>query len=89
MLNFLDTSAVLAGAIPLYENIYVSPLVLSELENIKNSNKSDKIKYLARQSVRDILSSKNIQYSLIPDKDIEKLFKKYKFLLKGEKYERT
>ena len=45
VLNFLDTSAVLNGGLKLFENVYISPLVLTELEHIKNSiNKSDKIK---------------------------------------------
>ena len=58
MINFLDTSAVLNGAMMLFDNIYISPLVISELEAIKTSDKSDYLKYLARQAVRDILDNK-------------------------------
>lgn len=58
MINFLDTSAVLNGAMMLFDNIYISPLVISELEAIKTSDKSDHLKYLARQAVRDILDNK-------------------------------
>lgn len=65
ILNFLDTSAVLNGALSIFDNIYISPLVLSELENIKNSNRDTHIQYLARQAVRDILASHKIIYSYI------------------------
>ena len=81
MFNFLDTSAVLNGGLDLFENIYISPIVLMELENIKNSfSKSDHIKYLARQAVREIISSNTINYSMIPQKQIDRLLKKYDFL---------
>lgn len=81
MLNFLDTSAVLNGGLKLFENVYISPLVLTELEHIKNSiNKSDKIKYLAREAVRDIITSTNISYSTISQKRINKNLKRYDFL---------
>ena len=81
VLNFLDTSAVLNGGLKLFENIYISPLVLTELEHIKDSvNKSDKIKYLAREAVRDIITSTNISYSTISQKQINKNLKRYDFL---------
>ena len=81
VLNFLDTSAVLNGGLKLFENVYISPLVLTELEHIKNSiNKSDKIKYLAREAVRDIITSTNISYSTISQKQINKNLKRYDFL---------
>ena len=35
MINFLDTSAILAGAMDSFFDIYISPLVINELENIK------------------------------------------------------
>lgn len=79
-INFLDTSAVLAGAYTKYQNVYISALVLSELENIKNSNKPEHIKYLARQAARDILNFRSI-IKVIPDnKKIEKSLKKFPFL---------
>lgn len=81
MLNFLDTSAILNGGLTLFENVYISPLAITELEEIKNSkNKDDKIKYLARQAVRDIITSTNINYSMFPQKRIDKLLRKYDFL---------
>ena len=81
VLNFLDTSAVLNGGLKLFENVYISPLVLTELEHIKDSvNKSDKIKYLAREAVRDIITSTNISYSTISQKRINKNLKRYDFL---------
>lgn len=81
VINFLDTSAILNGGLQLFENIYISPLVLAELENIKTSTiKSDRIKYLAREAVRDIITSTNISYNLISQKRIDNLIKKYNFL---------
>ena len=38
MINFLDTSAVLNGAYDLFVNVYISPLVITELENIKSNS---------------------------------------------------
>ena len=58
MINFLDTSAILNRALDVFDNIYISPLVLSELENIKNSNRDEHTKYLARQAVRDVLPAR-------------------------------
>lgn len=61
MLYFADTSALLNGCAKEYEKIWISPLVVSELENIKTSlTKDEHIKYLARQLVRDILF--NVKY---------------------------
>lgn len=43
---FLDTSAILNGALKKYPNALISPLVISELENIKTSAAKDEhIKY--------------------------------------------
>ena len=80
ILNFLDTSAILNGALSIFDNIYISPLVLTELENIKNSNRDEHTKYLARQAVRDILASHKIKYCIAPQNKIERILKKYKFL---------
>ena len=81
MINFLDTSAVLSGAYTKYSNIYISSYVLMELENIKNSNKPEHIKYLARQSTRDILNFGTITKTIPNQKKIEKLLKHFSFLL--------
>ena len=81
MINFLDTSAVLNNALVLFENIYISPLVLTELEKIKDSNeKSETVKHYARKAIRDIIVSKNISYCQVARKKINKLLKKYDFL---------
>lgn len=79
-INFLDTSAVLAGAYTKYQNVYISTLVLSELENIKNSNKPEHIKYLARQAARDILNFRSIIKVIPNNKKIEKTLKNFPFL---------
>jgi len=79
-INFLDTSAVLDGAYTKYQNVYISALVLSELENIKNSNKPEHIKYLARQAARDILNFRSIIKAIPNNKKIEKTLKNFPFL---------
>ena len=79
--HFLDTSAVLNGALSQYNDIYISPLVLTELEHIKSSStKDDQIKFQARQAVRTIINNNNINYFFPPHKSVEKLLKKYNFL---------
>lgn len=78
-INFLDTSAVLNGAYKRFENVYISPIVLMELENIKTSQKDEKTKYLARQAVRDLITSKDIHF-ISADINCKKKFKKYPFL---------
>ena len=81
VINFLDTSAILNGAINIYDNIYISPIVLAELENIKTSiHKDDSLKYKARQAIRDILVNKEILVKPISTKLIDKTFKEYPFL---------
>lgn len=81
MINFLDTSAILNGAMEEYENIYISPLSVRELENIKISQKDEHIRYLARAAVREILFSNRIQCNFIDEKKIQKIYKKFPFLL--------
>lgn len=63
MLYFADTSALLNGCAKDYDKIWISPLIVSELENIKTSlSKDEHTKYLARKLVRDILF--NIKYEI-------------------------
>ena len=81
MINFLDTSAVLEGAYTKYSDVYISSLTLMELENIKNSNKPEHIKYLARQAVRDILNFGSITKTTPNQKEINKALKKFNYLL--------
>lgn len=56
MIYFIDSSAVLNGALSVYEHqhIYLSPLVLMELENLK-TNGNEHIKFLAREAIREII----------------------------------
>lgn len=56
--DFLDTSAILNGGLKKYPHAFISPITLTELENIKTSNKKDEqIKYLAREAIRTITSN--------------------------------
>ena len=82
VINFLDTSAILNGALDLFDNIYISPLAIAELENIKTSvHKDEHLKYLAREAVRTILSNNKINILPISRKWVEKIFKEYSFLM--------
>lgn len=80
MRYFLDTSAILNGALQKYHFAWISPLVISELENIKNSNKPESVKYLARQAVRDILSSPYYSVYYPEEKRLIKYIKQSKIL---------
>jgi len=81
MMYFLDTSAVLNGALTDYPNCYISPIVVSELEHIKTSEtKNEHTKFLARQAVNKILTSDMITWSTVSQKKINKLLKCYSFL---------
>ena len=82
VINFLDTSAILNGALDLYDNIYISPLAIAELENIKTSiHKDDNLKYKARQAVRAILSNEKVKVLPVSMKQVDKIFKEYPFLM--------
>jgi len=79
---FLDTSTILADKMNLFENIYISPLVLMELEGIKNSpTKNEHIKYLARKAIREIISNEKIKTTCVSQRQVNKLLKKYNFLM--------
>lgn len=79
--HFLDTSAVLNGALTQYKEYYISPIVLTELEHIKTAmNKDETVKYQARNAVRQILNSEHIHYTIYPQKKVERLLKKYNYL---------
>ena len=78
---FLDTSAILNGALTQYPDCYISPITLAELENIKTAaTKDDNIKYQARNALRQINNSSHIHYTVWPQKAIQKILKKYDFL---------
>ena len=81
MIYFIDSSAVLNGALSLYDHnhIYLSPLVLIELENLK-TNGNEHIKYQAREAIREIINS-NITMTTFSQQKIEKILKKNKCLM--------
>lgn len=58
-LRFADTSALLhqRGLINPEVSIAISPLTVSELENIKEHEENKELKYLAREAVRSVLTS--------------------------------
>lgn len=79
--NFLDTSAVLNGQLKNnFEKVYISPITLMELENIKVSDRNEQIKYLAREAVRDILTLNDVYTNTPSQVLVNKLLKKYSFL---------
>lgn len=78
---FLDTSAILNGALYNYAQCYISPLTLSELESIKTSTlKDEHTKYLAREAIRKIINSDSIQITLFSERKLIHIIKKYSFL---------
>lgn len=79
-IDFYDTSAVLNLNLLELDEGYISPLTLMELENIKDSNKPEGLKYASRQAVRTIIHSNILKTSLFPQNKVEKLLKKYPFL---------
>ena len=81
MINFLDTSAILAGGLDSFFNIYISPIVISELENIKTDrNKDDDTKFFARQVVREIIQNNEYSFTCFAQKDILKEISRHPFL---------
>lgn len=81
MIYFIDSSAILNGALSSYEHshIYLSPLVLMELENLK-TNGNEHIKFQARDAIRGIIQS-DIAMTTISQREIEKIFKKHNCLM--------
>ena len=81
MLNFLDTSALLHGQLSSEEQYFISALTLSELEHIKTSNKSEDVKYKAREAIRFLLDkNSNITVVTTDNKKVNKMLKKHRFL---------
>ena len=79
--NFLDTSAILNGELKnFFEKTYISPITLMELQNIKTSNRDERIKYLAREAIRDIMTFTNIFIETPSQKYINKILKQNPFL---------
>lgn len=80
--RFLDTSAILNEALSKYQHVYISPIVLQELEHIKNTSyKNEKITVLARKAIKQIINSEHIFYTRYSQKKILRLLKKYNFLM--------
>ena len=78
---FLDTSAIINGALCEYANAYISPVVLLELENVKASNTKDETtKYQAREAIREIIANNNYETVFIDQRRVDRLIKKYHFL---------
>lgn len=81
MINFLDTSAILNGALNNFTNIYISPIVIEELESIKTANnRDDNIKYKAREAVRTIIASSSYQVFYPNQQKVDKMLQKFSFL---------
>lgn len=79
--HWADTSALLHWPDINEINISISPLTVSELENIKTSEKySQEIKFRAREAVRLIIGSEKVDTIVTDNKRIDKLLKKYNFL---------
>ena len=80
--NFIDTSAILNGALTTIKNSIISPISLIELESIKErKDKAEDIKADARQAIRSIISNTDIQTVTFGRKELQKIFKKYDFLM--------
>lgn len=78
---FADTSALLNGCASKYDEIWISPLTVAELEGIKTSSeKSEHIKSLARQTVRDILFNEKYKTWYFSEREIDKYIKKHHIL---------
>ena len=82
IINFLDTSAILNGALVTYEkDACISSISLMQLQNIKTSAfKDNQIKYQARQAVREIIDNNDFFFPSFSQRQIEKTLKKYNFL---------
>ena len=80
--HFADTSALLhqAGLIDPDVEIAISPLTVAELEYIKEHEEDKRIRYLAREAVRSIMTNRKLTVVMPDNKIIDKLLKKYRFL---------
>lgn len=82
LINFLDTSAILNGGLTSFNNIYVSPLSLIELENIKNSKtKNESVKYQARRAVNFLIENNDINFTEFSNKQRQKVLNHFPLLL--------
>ena len=80
--HWADTSALLHqnGLINPNVDIAISTITVSELEHIKETEKNENIKFLAREAVRSILTSNKFEVIMTDNKKIDKLLKHYSYL---------
>ena len=82
LLYFADTSAILNGCSEYYDDIWISPLVITELETIKtNVHKDEEVKYLARKATRDIVFSSQYHTYFPPLNKIKRFIKHHPCLM--------
>lgn len=80
MPSFLDTSAILNGALERTLEPIISPLVLTELENLKHSLVPE-VAYKARRAIKEIMNEvKTINIPVFNQRKVEKLLKSFNFL---------
>lgn len=81
MIYYIDTSAILNGALSLYPHyyIYLSPIVLMELENLK-TNGNEHIRALAQKAIKKIADSE-IVVTALSQRKIKHIFNKNNFLM--------
>ena len=75
--HWCDTSALLhqKGLLDPDINIAISPITLQELEYIKEHEQDDKVKYLAREAVRAILTTQKFEVVPTDNRKIDKMIK--------------
>lgn len=81
VIDYFDTSAILANGKLLDKESYVSHFVVSELEEIKNSSvKDEQIKALARQATRALIANPQCRTYNLDLQKIERVRKSRKWL---------
>ena len=81
IIDYFDTSAILANGKLLDKESYVSHFVVSELEEIKNSSvKDEQIKALARQATRALIANPQCRTYNLDLQKIERVRKSRKWL---------
>lgn len=78
--HWFDTSAILHQKVADATNIAISPLTLSELENIKTNSNNQELKYKAREAIRTIINTKTFVPVSISNRKIDKALQKFPFL---------
>ena len=79
--HWADTSALLhQPLLNLQVKIAISQITLQELEHIKNNETDEKVRFKAREIVRNIMTTNNFEVILTDNRKIDKMLKKYSFL---------